>query len=915
MSDLVFVKKQAWLCGAVFALIGGGFSPARAEDAGLKTLPGHVLEAVVNLPAKGILPATDRLNLAIGLALRDDAGLADFLARVYNPADADYRHYVTPAEFTQRFGPSEADYAAVIQFAQTNHLTVTATHGNRLLLDVNGAAADVQRAFHITLRAYQHPTEARDFFAPDAEPSVNASLPIADVSGLNNYARPHPMIARRSSATPADATPNTGSSPTGDYMGKDFRAAYLPDVTLTGLGQSVGLVEFDGFYLSDILAYQTAARLPAVPIRTVLVDGYDGTPSTNANDEVSLDIEMAISMAPGLAEVVVFEAPGSPSGLQNDILNAMAANSQIHQFSCSWGWAGGPSATTDNIFRQMAAQGQSFFHASGDSDAFTLGARSSNGVDSTTLSRAPSSSPYITQVGGTTLTTLSAGGAYASETAWNWGLSGSSYAGTSGGVSSHYPIPDWQTNVSMAANGGSTSARNIPDVALVADGVYVLYGHGSRESLGGTSCSAPLWAGLAALINQQAATAGRPPIGLINSAVYALGASNLYASAFHDITNGNNVTAASPNQYYAVAGYDLCTGWGTPAGQSLIDALAGPADNLRLTPPTGLAARGPVGGPFDVASETLLLTNAGSSALSWSLINTSAWLIASSASGAIAGGESMTLTLSLASAAASLDVGAYSATLVFTNLTSQTAQLFVCNAQIGQSILLNGDFEWGDFSYWTLVGNSTSPDGIYYNVVEDALALPQAVHSGVFGAFLGDTNVAKLSQTLSTVPGQKYLLSLWLDNPTNGGPQSFAVLWDTNVPIANYIYRLTSPPALSWTNLVFLVTATHTNSMLQFAAQNNTNGFGLDDVSVTPIPALQLQATASANDNLTLAWTAAAGLAYQVQYATDLVRSNWITLGASILATNTYMTVSDTNAVQSSQQRFYRLVAKPAPPP
>jgi len=182
---------------------------------------------------------------------------------------------------------------------------------------------------------------------------------------------------------------------------------------------------------------------------------------------------------------------------------------------------------------------------------------------------------------------------------------------------------------------------------------------------------------------------------LINSAVYALGASNLYASAFHDITNGNNVTAASPNQYYAVAGYDLCTGWGTPAGQSLIDALAGPADNLRLTPPTGLAARGPVGGPFDVASETLLLTNAGSSALSWSLINTSAWLIASSASGAIAGGESMTLTLSLASAAASLDVGAYSATLVFTNLTSQTAQLFVCNAQIGQSILLNGDFEWG----------------------------------------------------------------------------------------------------------------------------------------------------------------------------------------------------------------------------
>jgi len=121
----------------------------------------------------------------------------------------------------------------------------------------------------------------------------------------------------------------------------------------------------------------------------------------------------------------------------------------------------GPSTTTDNLFKELAAQGQSFFTAAGDEDAFTTGASSVNGVDNPSLDNAPASSPYITAVGGTTLTTTGPGGSWSSETVWNWGLSEGSYAGSSGGISSYYSIP-------IAGGGqhggkrGSTSFRNTP---------------------------------------------------------------------------------------------------------------------------------------------------------------------------------------------------------------------------------------------------------------------------------------------------------------------------------------------------------------------------------------------------------------------------------------------------------------------
>jgi subtilase family serine protease len=683
--------KRAFLTVfSVLALLGAsGTCPV--FGAGWKTLPGHVPRELSKLTPNGRLAATNQLRLAIGVPLRDPAGLDNFLAQVSDPASSNYRQYLSPAEFTTRFGPTEADYQAVKDFARTNGLAVTATYGNRLVLDVAGPVAAVEKAFHITLHTYRHPTEARDFFAPDTEPAVDAALPVVDISGLSNFKRPHPNSYKLPATQQKSVTAKGGSGASGTYMGADFRAAYAPGVTLRGSGQAVGLMEFDGYYANDITSYESLSGYTNVPLANVLLNGVSGNPGfsglgVNAIGEVSLDIEMAVAMAPALAKVVVYEG-----ALQNSILSQMASDNQARQISSSWGWGGGPNPTTDSIFKQMISQGQSFFNASGDSDAFTTGATSVNGVDnpSNPNGGAPSSSPYITQVGGTTLTT-GTGAAYASETVWNWGGG----IGSSGGISSYYTNVNtfsWQTNIlNMAARGGSATNRNIPDVALTADNVFVIYNNGQSAGFGGTSCAAPLWAGFIALVNQQAATAGQPPVGFVNPTLYAIAAGPNYSACFHDVTTGNNFSSSSPGLFSAMNGYDLCTGLGTPAGQSLINALAGgnSTNTLVIAPQNGAAA-GVAGGPFTITAGNFLLTNTSGSALTWSLVNPSAWLQISPVGGTLAAHGNTSLAASLTATASNLVVGTYPAILVFSNATAHAVQTGLFTLQVSQPMTIS----------------------------------------------------------------------------------------------------------------------------------------------------------------------------------------------------------------------------------
>ncbi len=576
MNKMFFKIGLGWL--ALASLTG----PSRGAVTGLKTLSGHVPAVVSQLAPVGRLEATNHLRLAIGLPLRNREALTNLLRQIYDPASPSYRHYLTPEEFTQQFGPTPEDYQAVLDFANTNGLTVEHTHANRALVDVAGTSADVEQAFHVNMMTYHHPTEARDFYAPDTEPSVAASLPVLAVQGINNYVQPHPMLQKRPASLPRSSI---GSGPQGGYIGQDFRNAYVPGNPLTGVNQTVGLLQFDGYYASDIQTYETLAGLTNVPLQNVLLDGFNGTPG-GANDEVCLDIEMVISMAPALAGVVVFEA--GPFGYPDDILSSMASSNQIKQLSSSWGY--GTDPTSDQFYLQFALQGQTYFNCSGDGDAW-VGAIPYGSVEDAN----------VTIVGGTTLTMNGTGVSYASEKAWNWGFIGNynwnpdGYFGTSGGISTDVGIPYYQAGLNMVTNQGSTSFRNVPDVALTADNIFVVSSGGVQGIYGGTSCATPLWAGFTALLNQSALSYGLPTMGFLAPTVYALAKTANYAACFHDITTGDNTWDQSRTKFFAVPGYDLCTGLGTPNGNSLINALAGPNSVAVVYTPVIPAPKGPWG--------------------------------------------------------------------------------------------------------------------------------------------------------------------------------------------------------------------------------------------------------------------------------------------------------------------------------
>ncbi len=509
-----------------------------AVSTGIATLVGHV-------------PSEQRLSLAISLPLRNQGELDDLLQQLYDPQSPSFHQYLSVEEFTSRFGPTESDYAAAINFARANGLDIIDTAANRLVLDIEGPAANIEKAFNVTLNLYQHPTEGRTFFAPDREPSLDLAAPVLHISGLDNFSLPQAKNIRSSQQiTEASAIGKTGSGPGGQYVASDMRAAYYGSGPLTGKGQSVGLFEFAGYNTADVKAYfKNLKQTITVKVKGESLNGVSlkCPPATCDDSEQVIDIEMAIGMAPGLKEVIVYVGSKDVS-----IFNQMAVDNTAKTLSCSWGWTDNESSL-DPIFQEMAMQGQSVFVATGDSGSSTPG-------DVVW----PADDPYITAVGGTDINTVSPGGAWKSETGWS---------GSAGSPSKNkIPIPTYQQlpGVVTALNHASKTLRNYPDVAAESNtNQYSCYDATCGGGNGGTSFAAPQWASFIAMANEQAVSNGKSTLGFLNPALYALGVGSTYTTDFHDITSGSN------GGYTAVTGYDLVTGWGSPTGAALIDALTG----------------------------------------------------------------------------------------------------------------------------------------------------------------------------------------------------------------------------------------------------------------------------------------------------------------------------------------------------
>jgi subtilase family serine protease len=592
-------------------------------------LTRHVREVTRTGEAKlsGRLPAEQIMNLNIVLPLRDQAGLDSFLKELYDPASSSYRHFLTVAEFSERFGPTQQDYDAVVRFAKVNGLEVTGGSRDAMNVQVSGPVWAVEATFHITMGTYRHPTEARTFYAPDREPSHYLPFQLWHISGLDNFSIPHPMFVKKSDYAKAHGIEaeavvshaTTGSGPSASFLGSDMRAAYYGGTALTGAGQNLGLFEYLGTDLADLNTYfANVHQTNNVPVTVLSTDGtstscVDTRAGGNCDDtEQTLDMTQAIGMAPGLASLVMYVGSTDTA-----IIGAMTTHNPLPTtIGCSWGWTPADPNTLNPYFQKMAAQGQNFFAASGDSSTW-----------SSRNEAWPADNAYVISVGGTDLVTASAAGPWNSETAW---------VDSGGGISpDSIAIPSWQqlSGVINSSNKGSIALRNGPDVSANANFTFYTCADQTTclaNEYGGTSFAAPMWAGFIALVNQQLAANGSPTIGFLNPTIYAQNVTSAYTTNFHDITSGTS------GSYSAVAGYDLVTGWGSPTA-ALISALA----PTSTTPSFTISA--------SPASVTVVQGSSGSSTITTAVSGGFDSAVALTASGQPAG---VTVSLNPASVAA-----------------------------------------------------------------------------------------------------------------------------------------------------------------------------------------------------------------------------------------------------------------------
>ncbi len=643
------LRRSASAVLALFAIVAFSATAAHAQYFSTH----HVRDVVRNAQPIGRLPEAQVMTLDVVLPLSNQAGLDEFLSELYDPNSPSYHRYVTPTEFTARFGPSQADYNAVVSYVTSHGFQVIGGSRDGMNVVIRGPVSAVESAFHVTMRTYRHPTENRIFYSPDREPTTSLTFQLWHISGLDNYSIPHAMYEKKSdyaakhglNVNQVVSHATTGSGPSASFLGSDMRAAYYGSGPLTGSGQNLGLLEYYGTDLADLNTYfANVHQTNNVPITLLSTDGTSTscTASSGCDDtEQTLDMTQAIGMAPGLASLTMYIGSTDTA-----IISAMTTHSPLPTtIGCSWGWTPADPSTLDPYYEKMAAQGQNFFAASGD--------------DSTWSSRNeawPADDANVVSVGGTDLTTVSAAGAWKSETAWS---------DSGGGISpDKIAIPSWQqlSGVINSSNKGSTTYRNGPDVAANANFTFYVCADQTTctaNEYGGTSFATPMWAAYIALANQQLAENDQPTIGFLNPIIYPQNITSSYSSDFHDITSGTS------GSYSAVTGYDLVTGWGSP-NSGLIAALTGssstsPSFSLSASPTSLSVAAGSSG----TSTITSTVSNGFSSAVALTASGAPTGVTVSFSPSSIAspGSGTSTATFTVASTTAA---GTYSITITGT---------------------------------------------------------------------------------------------------------------------------------------------------------------------------------------------------------------------------------------------------------
>jgi len=494
------------------------------------------------------------------------------------------RTYLTREQQAANHGADPADLQKVELFAQQNGLRVVGANAAQRSVTLAATATAFSKAFAVDLKTYKsgeisYRGREGDIYLPPALSGV-----VTSVTGLDNrqFAKPHVRVHRgaaQAAGAGAGTSARAASVPPG-FTPQDLATIYNFPKTLDGTGQTIAILELGGgFHPAELATYFQkvgVAKPPRVTAAT-FPNGGTNSPGTNALDpnnpdvEVMLDIEVAGSIAPG-ANIVVYFAPDASDQSFLNVLNAIVHDNANKPTVVSVSWGGPEESATvqfqnefDRILQSAAQMGVTVCVAAGDNGSADFAATDPN-WDHKAHVDFPASSSFTLACGGTNLT--ASNGAITNEVVWHDGTND----GTGGGVSRFFAMPTYQQNagVPKAVDPAGPVMRGVPDVAgdaapatgyrVLCDGTSFPDPAQGLPPVGGTSAVAPLWAGLVARLNQGLGK----PIGFVNPLLYAIPSS---ANAFHDITTGSN------GNYKAKAGWDPCTGLGSPNGQNLLAAL------------------------------------------------------------------------------------------------------------------------------------------------------------------------------------------------------------------------------------------------------------------------------------------------------------------------------------------------------
>ncbi|MES2222873.1 MAG: S53 family peptidase [Acidobacteriota bacterium] len=491
----------------------------------------------------GAMPANDEVRVSIIVKRKQPLDLANLQGR-----------HVSRTEFNSKYAASAEAFDQLRQFAEQHGLAVDANASSldRRTLVLTGTAAQMQQAFGVELQQVEHDGRHYRIHAQPATMPQECASMVDAVLGLDTRPQAQSHLRKLKDLRPAAAVSQS-------YLPRQVAQIYSFPTDVDGSGETIGILELGGGYTTtDIQKYFKNQNITPPKVVAVSVDGGTNSP-TNANGpdaEVMLDIDVAASVAPG-AKIAVYFTPNTDQGFV-DALTTAIHDTANHPSVISISWGGPESNWTqqaikalDDACQSAAALGVSITVACGDSGSTDGVSDGSNHVDF------PASSPHVLACGGTKITT--SGTTLKDEVVWN--DEAQSGGATGGGVSTVFPLPAWQQNANVPGATSGGKGRGVPDVAgdaAPATG-YSIEVDGQTEVVGGTSAVAPLWAGLIALLNQKLGK----PVGFLNPQIYPL----LGSAAFRDITQGTNGT------YKAAAGWDACTGLGSPMGTTLATKL------------------------------------------------------------------------------------------------------------------------------------------------------------------------------------------------------------------------------------------------------------------------------------------------------------------------------------------------------